>query len=67
LSDENRTNKPIELHIGSLFDLEYSSINNGQQDFQAAQLAIDEINSRPNDLFNGSYILKLLSNHSRVY
>ena len=67
LSDENRTNKPIELHIGALFDSEYPSIDNNRQDFQAAQLAIDEINSRHNELFNGSYTLKLLSNHSRVY
>jgi hypothetical protein len=67
LSHENRTNKPIELHIGALFDSEYPSIDNNRQDFQAAQLAIDEINSRHNELFNGSYTLKLLSNHSRVY
>lgn len=56
----------IVLHIGGLFDFEYTSKHNGEKEFQAAQLAIDEINSRSKDLFNEKYILKFLSNNSRV-
>ncbi len=65
LINGNRSNKSIVLHIGALFDFEHSSINNGREDLRAAQMAIDEINSRQ-DLFNGVYTLELLSNNSRV-
>ena len=50
------------IHLGALFDFDHS----GQDDFQAAQLAIEEINDRRNEIFNGSYQLVLLSNNSRV-
>jgi hypothetical protein len=66
LINGNRPDKPIVLHIGALFDSDYSSIDNGRQDFQAAQIAIEDINHYEEDLFNGSYTLALLSNHSRV-
>jgi hypothetical protein len=66
LSNANRADKSIVLHIGALFDFEHPSIDNGRQDLQAAQMAIDEINFRQKDLFNGQYTLKLLSNNSRV-
>jgi hypothetical protein len=58
LINANQQSKPIALHIGTLF--------NGQQDLQAAQIAINEINLQYHDLFNGRYILTLLSNNSRV-
>jgi len=58
LINANQQSKPIALHIGALF--------NGQQDLQAAQIAINEINLQYHDLFNGRYILTLLSNNSRV-
>jgi hypothetical protein len=64
--NENRSNESIVLHIGALFDFEHPSIDHGRQDLQAAQLAIDDINIRYQDLFNGSYTLELLSNNSRV-
>jgi len=66
LINENQSNKSIILHIGALFDLEHPSIDNGRQDIQAAQMAIDEINTRQKDLFHGLYTLKLLANNSRV-
>lgn len=59
-------NKPIALHIGALFNEETSSGDRGQYDLQAAQLAIEEINLRYQDLFNGRYTLTFLSNNSRV-
>lgn len=61
LINTNQQIKPIALHIGALFNFD-----NDEYDLQAAQIAIDEINLRSYDLFNGHYILKLLSNNSRV-
>jgi hypothetical protein len=66
LINANQKNKPINLYIGALFNSDNSLIDNGQQDLQAAQLAIDEINLRYQDLFNGRYTLTLLANNSRV-
>jgi hypothetical protein len=66
LINENQSNKSIILHIGALFDFEHPSIDNGRQDIQAAQMAINEINTRQKDLFHGLYTLKLLANNSRV-
>jgi hypothetical protein len=66
LSTAEQRNKSIVLHIGGLFDFDHPSIDNGRQDFQAAQMAIDEINTRYHDLFNGVYTLSLLANNSRV-
>jgi hypothetical protein len=66
LINGNRSNKSIVLHIGALFDFEHSSINNGREDLRAAQMAIDDVNSRQKDLFKGVYTLELLSNNSRV-
>jgi hypothetical protein len=63
LINGNQENKSIVLHIGALFNSE----NSGQDNLQAAQIAIDEINLRYQDLFNGRYTLTLLSNNSRVY
>ncbi|CAF3671346.1 unnamed protein product [Rotaria sp. Silwood1] len=65
LINANQENKPIVLHIGGLFNTDNPFINNGQYDLQAAQMAISEINQRYNDLFNGHYILNLLSNNSK--
>jgi hypothetical protein len=59
LISTNQQNKPIVLHIGALF-------NSGQYDLQAAQIAIDEINLRYQELFYSRYKLTLLSNNSRV-
>lgn len=56
----------LVLHIGALFDFKHSSNDNGRQDLRAAQLAIDEINTRRIDLFDGRYTLQLLANHSQV-
>jgi ABC-type branched-subunit amino acid transport system substrate-binding protein len=55
------------IHIGALFDNDHPTVNHGQQDLQAAQIAIDEINRRRQELFHGLYTLTLLSNNSRVY
>jgi hypothetical protein len=66
LINGNLLSKSIVLHIGALFDFEHPSIDNGREDLQAAEMAIDEINNRQKDLFNGLYTLKLLSNNSRV-
>jgi hypothetical protein len=66
LINANQKNKPINLYMGALFNSDNSLIDNGQQDLQAAQLAIDEINLRYQDLFNGRYTLTLLANNSRV-
>jgi hypothetical protein len=66
LINGNQLNKSIVLHIGGLFNFEHSSVDHGPKDLQAAQMAIEEINNRRNDLFNGTYVLKLLSNNSRV-
>ncbi len=60
LINANQENKSIVIHIGALF-------NSGQYDLQAAQIAIDEINLRYDELFNRRYTLTLLSNNSRVY
>ncbi|CAF4926947.1 unnamed protein product, partial [Rotaria sp. Silwood1] len=65
LINANQENKPIVLHIGGLFNTDNPFINNGQYDLQAAQMAISEINQRYYDLFNGHYILNLLSNNSK--
>ena len=59
-------NQTIVLHIGALFDFEHPSNDNGRQDLRAAQLAIDEINTRRIDLFDGRYTLQLLANNSQV-
>lgn len=59
-------NQTLVLHIGALFDFEHPSNDNGRQDLRAAQFAIDEINTRRIDLFNGRYTLQLLANHSQV-
>ena len=59
-------NPSIVLHIGALFDFEHPSNDNGRQDLRAAQLAIDEINTRRIDLFDGRYTLQLLANNSQV-
>jgi hypothetical protein len=66
LINANQENKPITLHIGGLFNSDNPLLDNGQQDLQAAQIAIDEINLRSHDLFNSRYTLTLLSNNSRV-
>jgi hypothetical protein len=66
LINGNQQNKPIVLYIGALFNFDNPFIDNGQYDLQAAQIAIDEINLRYHDLFNGRYTLTLLSNNSRV-
>lgn len=66
LINDCQLKQTIILHIGGLFNFEQSSINHGQDEFHAAQLAIDEINNRSKDLFDERYILKLLSNNSRV-
>lgn len=52
-------NQSIVLHIGAFFNTDF-------YDLQAAQLAIEEINLRSNELFHNRYRLTLLSNHSRV-
>lgn len=62
----NQSNKPIVLNIGGLFNDGNSSIDHGQDDLQAAQMAVDEINLRSDDLFNGYYYLTLLANNSKV-
>jgi hypothetical protein len=66
LINANQETKPIALHIGALFNSDNLFINNSQHDLQAAQIAINEINLRYQDLFNGRYTLTLLSNNSRV-
>jgi hypothetical protein len=66
LINANQQNKPIALHIGALFNSDNSSLDNGQYDLQVAQIAINEINDHYHELFNGRYILTLLSNNSRV-
>jgi hypothetical protein len=66
LNNADQQTKPFVLHIGALFDSEHPTIDHGRQDLQAAQLAIEEINRRQNELFNGSYTLRLLANNSRV-
>ncbi|CAF1614382.1 unnamed protein product, partial [Rotaria sp. Silwood1] len=65
LSNGNQTNKSTTLHIGALFDFDHLSKDNGRHELQAAQIAIEEINFRQKDLFNGLYTLTLLSNNSR--
>ncbi|CAF1559290.1 unnamed protein product [Rotaria magnacalcarata] len=66
LIDANQDNNtPISLHIGGLFNYDNSFINNGKYDLQAARMAIDEINDRYDELFNGRYKLNLLSNNSK--
>jgi hypothetical protein len=67
LINAKQEKQPIALHIGALFNSDNLSINNGQQDLQAAQMAIDEINFRYEELFDGLYTLTLLANDSRVY
>lgn len=52
-------NQTIVFHIGAFFNSDF-------YDLQAAQLAIEEINLRSNELFHQRYRLTLLSNHSRV-
>jgi hypothetical protein len=47
------------LHIGALF-------KDSQLELQAAQLAIDDINQRSDELFHGRFRLKLLPNISQV-
>lgn len=66
LINADQETKPIALHIGGLFNYGNSFINNGQYDLQAAQMAIDEINNRSNELFNNRYQLILLSNNTKV-
>ncbi|UJR14921.1 hypothetical protein I4U23_001903 [Adineta vaga] len=61
----NEENEPIILHIGALFDHENPLINHGQKDLHAAEMAVKEINTRSHELFNGRYILKLVSNNSK--
>ncbi|CAF4436667.1 unnamed protein product, partial [Adineta steineri] len=58
-------NKPTVLHIGALFNYDKTLINHGQRDLQAAQMATDDINHRYQEIFNGRYILNLLSNNTR--
>ncbi|CAF3763691.1 unnamed protein product [Rotaria socialis] len=66
LIDANQDNSaPISLHIGGLFNYDNSFINNGKYDLQAARMAIDEINDRYDELFDGRYTLNLLSNNSK--
>ncbi|CAF1199983.1 unnamed protein product [Rotaria sordida] len=65
LINANQENKSIVLYIGGLFNSDNSFVNNGQYDLQIAQMAIDEINLRNYDLFNGRYTLTLLSNNSK--
>ncbi|CAF0736219.1 unnamed protein product [Adineta steineri] len=65
LNNGNRADKPSVLHIGALFDSEHASIHNGQQELQAAQMAIIDINRQYKDLFKGLYILELIANNSR--
>jgi len=55
------------LHIGALFDFDHPLIDNGQRDLQAAELAINEINRQNQELFDGLYTLKLLTNNTQVY
>jgi hypothetical protein len=54
------------LHIGALFNSSNPLIDHSQEELQAAQLAIAEINQRYEELFDGHYQLALLSNHSKV-
>ena len=54
------------LHIGALFNSSNPSIDHSQEELQAAQSAIDEINQRYGELFDERYQLALLSNHSKV-
>ena len=61
LINANQQPKPTVLNIGELFNSD-----NDQQDLQVAQIAIEEINLRSKDLFNGRYILSLVANDSRV-
>ncbi|CAF0871402.1 unnamed protein product [Adineta ricciae] len=61
----NEDNKPITLHIGGLFDHENPLMNHGQKDLYAAQMAIKEINSRSDELFNNRYVFELASNNSK--
>ncbi|UJR31761.1 hypothetical protein I4U23_019239 [Adineta vaga] len=61
----NRANEPIEIHIGALFDLGYSSVHNGREELRAAELAIKDINLQSEELFQRRYTLQLLSNDSR--
>ncbi|CAF1393101.1 unnamed protein product [Adineta steineri] len=65
LINANQENKPTILHIGALFNYDNSLINHGQRDLQAAQMATDDINHRYQEIFNGRYILTLLSNNTR--
>lgn len=58
--------EPVILNIGALFDFEHSSIGESRQELQSAQIAIDEVNRRNEDLFNGLYRLRLIANNSRV-
>ena len=66
LTHASQQDKSAVIHIGALFDCEHPSINNGRQDLQAAQMAVEEINRRQHDLFQANYTLALLSNNSRV-
>lgn len=52
-----QTIEPIHLHIGALFNT---------NDYQVVRLAIDEINQRTDELFNGKYQLNLIRNNSQV-
>jgi hypothetical protein len=61
LINANQQTKPTALYIGALFNFD-----NDQKDLQVAQIAIEEINLRYKDLFNGRYTLTLLANNSRV-
>ena len=63
---DTQTAKPIDIHIGALFDLRYSSLSNGRDELRAAELAIEDINAQTKDLFQGRYRLRLLSNNSQV-
>lgn len=63
LSSMIRVSNEIEiLYLGALFDHDHHNPN----DFRAAQLAVEEINQRSNELFHGAYRLELLANNSRV-
>ncbi|CAF1299178.1 unnamed protein product [Adineta ricciae] len=62
---DTQTVEPIDIHIGALFDLRYSSLPNGRDELRAAELAIEDINAQTNNLFQGRYRLRLLSNNSQ--
>ncbi len=66
LTNDNRADKPMVLHIGALFDSEHPSIYNGRQELHAAEMATEDINLQHEYLFDGLYTLRLLSNNSRV-